>query len=186
MAPRNRSDLVFFFLSLFKSHTAIHVWAQAKKKGLQKVSNRNLGKHPPFLKITLFLSALLPCQIGFCSSISLFSLLPAANKKYANGDGHSKEKCWHLSSPPAPKYTHIALAPFSQRSSWPSFRCLCLFWLSLKHDLTIADVLPAPHPFILPTAEPFWVGLDRCWDKMPAAIVPSNTGLSNFGEEQCN
>lgn len=66
-------------------------------------------------------------------------------------------------------------APFSRLSFWPSLRCLCLFWLSLKHGLTIADVLPAPHPFILPIPEPFesdWTGAGtRCQLPLCQAIL---------------
>lgn len=59
-----------------------------------------------------------------------------------------KKKCWHLSSSLPPKHTHTPCAHYSLSSLLAQFWWVCLFWLSLKRNLTIADILPAPHPFI--------------------------------------
>lgn len=153
MVRRNRSVVLLFF-PLFQSHKAIHVCARAKTRPAKSIKLSFRKASPPFLKMTLFLSPLLPCQFGFCSSISLFSLLPVASKKICKWRWTLNRKNVDISCLRRPLNTHESRALFSLLSSWPSFRCLCLFWLSLKHGLTITDVFPAPHPFILPIPEP--------------------------------
>lgn len=100
---------------------------------------------------------------------------------YANGDGHYEEKVLTSPVPAAPKYTHIMHTPFSQLSFGPVWG-VCLFWLSLKHALTIAAILPVPQPFLLtilarlkPTGQVL-----RQEDRMPSATMTNNIGLSNF------
>lgn len=132
MVQRNRSVLLLFS-SLSSNHTKPYLSEFGQKPGRQKVSNCNLGTPPSPPKMTLFLSPLLPCQFGFCSSISLFPLLPAASIKICKWRRTLKRRNVDTPRPRRPLNTHSSHGPFSRLPSWPSFRCLCLFWLSLKH-----------------------------------------------------
>lgn len=109
-------------------------------------------------------------QFWFCMSIFFLSLLLVGTGNYANGDGPLKEKCWHLPSLLPPKYTHTTNTPFSELSFGPVCS-VCLFWLSLKHTLTIAAIFLVPLPFFYPFW-PIWVKPDRCWDRKSERCQP--------------
>lgn len=63
--------------------------------------------------------------------------------------------------PCCPLKTHTSCTPHSVSLALAQFG---LFWLSLKHMLTIAGILPVPHPFFCPFCPILFI-LDRCWDR---------------------
>lgn len=144
-------ELVRFDVFFSPQITQSEVWLSCGENRADKVLNRDLGKRSPPPPPENDPSRHHCCLVNsvFVRASHFFLCCSRRIKNMQMETDTRKKKCWHLSSSLPPKYTHTSCAHYSPSPLLAQFWWVCLFWLSLKHNLTIADILPAPHPFIL-------------------------------------